>query len=52
MLCRNPLFDAMGIYTQIKKNVLFPMFLSIYQDYEEEGDYVVEISEGKKMLMN
>ena len=29
MLCRNPVFDAMGIYTKMKKNVLYPVFTSI-----------------------
>lgn len=48
MLCRNPLFDAMGIYTQIKENVLYPLFLSICQDCEKDGDYVCKSDEGKK----
>ena len=30
MLCRNPRFDAMGIYTNIKKNILYPFFSSTY----------------------
>lgn len=29
MLCRNPKFDAMGIYTRIKKNILYPVLTSM-----------------------
>lgn len=36
MLCRNPLFDAMGIYTKMKKDVLYPVFTSMCD--EEIGD--------------
>ena len=32
MLCRNPRFDAMGIYTKIKKDILYPIFNSICHD--------------------
>lgn len=36
MLCRNPRFDAMGIYTKIKENILYPVFNSICQN---DNDY-------------
>ena len=49
MLCRNPRFDAMGIYTKIKENILYPVFNSISQndkDYPEsksaEGKFNVD----------
>jgi hypothetical protein len=29
MLCRNPQFDAMGVYTRIKENILYPVFESM-----------------------
>lgn len=29
MLCRNPAFDAMGIYTKMKDNILYPVFTSM-----------------------
>ena len=33
MLCRNPNFDAMGVYTSIKKNLLYPVFVSMCQGF-------------------
>lgn len=36
MFCRNPKFDAMGVYTQIKENLLYPIFESMYKDDAEE----------------
>ena len=36
MLCRNPKFDAMGIYTQIKENLLYPVFESMCKGEETE----------------
>lgn len=35
MLCRNPRFDAMGVYTQIKEKLLYPMFNSMRKNAEE-----------------
>lgn len=47
MLCRNPEFDAMGVYTQIKENLLYPVFESMYKD--EDAEIVeVETNEGKE----
>lgn len=37
MLCRNPKFDAMGIYSDIKKNVLYPIFMDEYSENEENS---------------
>ena len=36
MLCRNPEFDAMGVYTQIKENLLYPVFESMCKDEDVE----------------
>ena len=38
MLCRNPSFDAMGIYSSIKNNVLYPVFKDIFQDTTAGND--------------
>lgn len=32
MPCRNPSFDAMGVYSSIKNNVLYPTFKAVLQD--------------------
>lgn len=34
MLCRNSEFDAMGVYTKIKENILYPVFESMCKDEE------------------
>lgn len=34
MLCRNPKFDAMGVYTKIKEKLLYPVFESMCKDEE------------------
>lgn len=41
MLCKNPQFDAMGVYTRIKENILYPVFESMCKNEEE-----IEVSEG------
>ena len=48
MLCRNPEFDAMGIYTQIKENLLYPVFESMCKDEDvnEVKEYVDELMTG------
>ena len=57
MLCRNPVFDAMGIYTKMKKNVLYPVFTSMFDEEisddtdeesrsEEGGEYADELMRG------
>ena len=46
MLCRNPNFDAMGVYTSIKKNLLYPVFVSMCQDEAEGLPSEEEIKEG------
>jgi hypothetical protein len=54
MLCRNPCFDAMGVYARIKQNLLYPIFSSMGHDIgvgeepaEIEGKAVVdELMEG------
>lgn len=38
MLCRNPSFDAMGVYTKVKSNLLYPVFTSIFQGDAESVD--------------
>lgn len=48
MLCRNPKFDAMGVYTQIKEKLLYPMFDLMYKDDVELETLGFEISEGKE----
>lgn len=47
MLCRNPMFDAMGVYTKIKNNILYPVFTSMCQSKENEMPSDEEIEEGK-----
>lgn len=47
MLCRNPMFDAMGIYTKIKENLLYPVFLSAYHSDNGVTPSKDEIIEGK-----
>lgn len=47
MLCRNPEFDAMGVYTQIKENLLYPVFESMCKD-EDAETVDVETNEGKE----
>ncbi|MEE1007626.1 MAG: hypothetical protein UH963_00540 [Agathobacter sp.] len=46
MLCRNSVFDAMGIYTKMKKNVLYPVFTSMFD--EEISDDTDEESRPEK----
>lgn len=46
MLCRNPNFDAMGVYTSIKKNLLYPVFVSMCQDEAGGLPSEEEIKEG------
>lgn len=48
MLCRNSEFDAMGFYTQIKENLLYPVFDLMYKDDVELETLGFEISEGKE----
>ena len=38
MLCRNPSFDAMGIYSSIKNNILYPVFNDMFRDITAEND--------------
>ncbi|MEG0591549.1 MAG: DUF4238 domain-containing protein, partial [Lachnospiraceae bacterium] len=46
MLCRNPMFDAMGVYTKIKENLLYPVFSSMC--HADDGvPSEDEIEEGK-----
>lgn len=45
MLCRNPEFDAMGIYSMIKERILYPVFTSLFSDSDEEDN--TNLSEGK-----
>ena len=45
MLCRNPKFDAMGVYTKIKENLLYPVFESMCKGAETETSNA-ETSEG------
>lgn len=47
MLCRNPKFDAMGVYTKIKEKLLYPVFESMCKD-EEAETLDVGTSEGKE----
>lgn len=47
MLCRNPKFDAMGVYTKIKEKLLYPIFESMCKD-EEAETLDVGTSEGKE----
>jgi hypothetical protein len=48
MLCRNPQFDAMGVYTKIKENLLYPVFGSMFKKNEEIDAYDDGINEGKE----
>ncbi len=49
MLCRNPSFDAMGVYSQVKKNLLYPVFESICHSPEDDGEITDEEKvEGKE----
>lgn len=48
MLCRNSEFDAMGVYTQIKENLLYPVFDLVYKDDVELETLGFGISEGKE----
>lgn len=36
MLCRNPQFDAMGVYTQVKENLLYPVFEAMCKNDDEK----------------
>lgn len=47
MLCRNPKFDAMGVYTKIKENLLYPVFDSMRKN-DEFKILNLETSEGRK----
>lgn len=47
MLCRNPIFDAMGVYTKIKENLLYPVFSSMCHAIDEGVPSEDEIIEGK-----
>lgn len=38
MLCRNPRFDAMGVYSNIKKRILYPVLSSIDQSNDEDNN--------------
>ncbi len=48
LLCRNPKFDAMGIYTQMKDNILYPVFDSMCKEDEESEKHDIENNEGKE----
>ncbi len=48
MLCRNPLFDAMGVYKRIKENLLYPVFSSMCNASEGEKPSEEVIKEGKR----
>lgn len=51
MLCRNPVFDAMGIYKIIKDDILYPVFIELYSrmsDGEAEPDEFVEVEGTEK----
>ena len=45
MLCRNPSFDAMGIYQNVKERLLYPLFTSIFFEGSEALD---NTEEGRK----
>lgn len=47
MLCRNPRFDAMGVYTKIKENLLYPVFSSMCQSDVQDENLGNEANEGK-----
>lgn len=50
MLCRSPQFDAMGIYTDIKNNILYPIFeeMCISDDLTTQEEIDAAIEEGKE----
>lgn len=48
LLCRNPKFDAMGIYTQIKDTILYPMFDSMCKENDESEKIDIENIEWKE----
>ena len=48
LLCRNPKFDAMGIYTRIKDNILYPVFNSMCKEDDESEEIDIENNEGKE----
>ena len=48
MLCRNPKFDAMGVYTYIKENLLYPVFDPMFKDDDDLNGKGFETSEGKE----
>lgn len=48
MLCRNPKFDAMGVYTQIKHTLLYPFFDSISEGDAKVDDLVFNTNDGRK----
>lgn len=50
MLCRNPKFDAMGVYTQIKENLLYPILGSICKHDNEFETLGLEISKGREYV--
>ncbi len=37
MLCRNPNFNAMGVYTKIKNNFLYPMIDSLFHEIDQNN---------------
>lgn len=37
MLCRNPRFDAMGVYSNIKNRILYPVLSSMCQSNDEDN---------------
>lgn len=47
MLCRNPMFDAMGVYTKMKENLLYPVFSSMCNVLDDEPPSEEDIKEGK-----
>ena len=47
MLCRNPSFDAMGICSSIKNNILYPVFNDMFRDITAGNDNM-----DKTWLMN
>lgn len=50
MLCRSPQFDSMGIYTDIKNNILYPIFeeMCISDDLTTQEEIDAAIEEGKE----
>ncbi len=47
MLCRNPEFDGMCVYKQIKENLLYPVFESMCKD-EDDKIEEIETNKGKE----